>query len=193
MARPREFDSQIVLDKALDVFWRQGYAETSIPDLLQATGLQRQSLYNAFGDKHKLYLAALDRYCERAGASMLSPLAQDVPVQEKIAGVLQNVLDEAAMDGCRQGCFVVNTVIERAPHDADSATRVRTSLEAIAATFRAALEHAQETGELPADRDPQALAHFFTSTIQGLRVMTKAGSEMKVLRNTVQQALRLLD
>lgn len=192
MARPREFNKSAVLDKALDIFWRQGYARTSIPDLIEQTGVQRQSLYNAFGDKHKLYLAALDRYCERAGAAMMAPLAQEMSVKAGIAGVLQNVLDEAANDGCQRGCFVVNTVVERGPHDPDSATRVLTSLEAIAAALQVALERAQETGELSADREPRALAHFFTSTIQGLRVMTKAGSEMSVLHNTVEEALRLL-
>lgn len=192
MARPREFDEDQVLDRALDVFWRRGYGATSVEDLTAATGLGRGSLYAAFGDKEALFLICLRRYHLRGQGAVLQALRDPDPRQ----GITRAFAEMAARlsdPGHPPGCMQTNTVLENASVS-EAVTRLNT---AAVAEFQAALYEvlcrAQALGQLRPGQDPLALAQFFTTLALGLTVSSKHSSDPAMLRNTVQTALSLFE
>jgi TetR/AcrR family transcriptional regulator, transcriptional repressor for nem operon len=190
MGRPREFDVDAALDRALAVLWAKGYESASLDDLCDATGLGRSSLYAAFGDKRALYLRALERYEEAAAQRINDALAQPVPVREAIAGFLGRLIDDIVAGPGRRGCFIGNCAAELARGDRETAAHVRRSLARIETAFRDALARAQARGEI--DDDARALARFLTSGIQGLRLVGKANPDRAVLDDIAQVMLRCL-
>jgi TetR/AcrR family transcriptional repressor of nem operon len=193
MARPREFDVDAALERAMQVFWAKGYESTSLDDLCEATGLGRSSLYAAFGDKHGLYLRALDHYEEGSAARINEALTRPVPVREAIAGFVDRLIDDIVAGPGRRGCFIGNCAAELARHDRDAAARVRRSLQRIEAAFRDALGRAKARGELAPYADVVALARFLTAGIQGLRLVGKATPDRAALRDVARVMLRCLD
>ena len=117
MARTKEFDPDTVLRAALDLFWERGYEATSMADLVEHLGIARASIYATFGNKHDLYLKALDRYGELVDPDLLRGLAQPGPVLPAVRALVERFAREASEDGGRRGCFIVNAAVEVAPHD----------------------------------------------------------------------------
>ncbi|MER7762283.1 TetR/AcrR family transcriptional regulator [Streptomyces sp. NPDC097619] len=195
MARTKEFDPDAALRAALELFWRRGYEATSLSDLVEHLGIGRASLYATFGSKHELYLKALDRYGEEQGPRMLAELSRPGPALPAVREVVRRFAAEAGSDGERRriGCFVTNTATELAPHDPAAARRVELSWEQAETLLHAALARAQAQGELPADRDPRALARMLLVLMQGLRVVGKATEDPARVRDAAEQALTLLD
>jgi TetR/AcrR family transcriptional repressor of nem operon len=195
MARQKEFDRNRVLDKALDVFWCRGYEATSMQDLVANMGISRQSLYDTFGNKHALYLAALDRYAETEGPTFLAPLAQaqNEPVKAALGRVFQAVVDEAVAGGQQRGCFMVNAAVECLPHDQDTAMRVLNSVNGLETAFVGALERAQVNGELRAEQNVRAIARFLVNAVHGLRVLAKTTTDGRVLQDVIDVTLHVLD
>ena len=120
MARPREFEREEVVRKALAVFWRQGYQATSVQDLVGATGLNRGSLYGTFGDKHGLFLEAVEYYRTNVTAQRLARLEEPGPARDRIATFFKEVIEFSVGEGRLLGCLMTNAAIERAPHDRDT-------------------------------------------------------------------------
>lgn len=193
MARPREFDVDTALERALQVFWAKGYEAASLDDLCEATGLGRSSLYAAFGDKHGLLLRTLDRYEEQGLARIRAALARPVPVGKAIAGFIDDLIDGIIAGPGRRGCFVGNCAAELARHDREAAKRVRRSMGKVEAMFRAALFRARERGELASGADVDALARFLVAGIQGLRLVGKANPDRAALKDIASVILRCLD
>lgn len=193
MARPREFDVDTALERAMQVFWAKGYEAASLDDLCEATGLGRSSLYAAFGDKHGLLLQSLDRYEDQGIARITAALARPVPVREAIAGFINDLIDHIVAGPGRRGCFVGNCTAELARHDREAAKRVRRSMGRVEATFRAALVCARERGEVGPDADVDALSRFLVAGIQGLRLVGKANPDRAVLGDIASVILRCLD
>jgi TetR/AcrR family transcriptional repressor of nem operon len=193
MARPREFDVDGALERAMQVFWAKGYEATSLDDLCEATGLGRSSLYAAFGGKHDLYLRALERYEDGSAGRLNEALTRPVPIREAIAGFIDRLVDEIAAGPGRRGCFIGNCAAELARDDREAAARVRRGLERIEAAFRDALGRAKARGELAPYADVVALARFFTAGIQGLRLVGKATPDRAALRDVAGVMLRSLD
>src|SRR6267143_5467200 len=108
MARHKEFDRDETLQKAMEVFWSRGYEAASIGDLVKHMGINRQSLYDTFGDKHTLYLLALDRYREVEGRRMFELLEQPGSVKKTLRQLFEGVVDGSLRDGQRRGCFMGN-------------------------------------------------------------------------------------
>jgi TetR/AcrR family transcriptional repressor of nem operon len=119
MARPREFDEQVVLDAATQCFWVRGYEATSVRDLADRMGMTSASLYIAFGDKRALYRLVLDRYVKLGLKSCAAAFADDVPPLRALERYFGAIISEAWNDRLRKGCLIVNTSLEVAPHDAD--------------------------------------------------------------------------
>ena len=180
MARPREFDPDEVLERATQVFWGRGFENASLDELCGATGLNRSSLYAAFGDKRDLYLAALARY-EEGSAARIAAAFERRPVRKGLAIFLDSLIDSIVAGPGRRGCFIGNCAAEMAHLDRGAAARVRRSLERVESGFRAGLEAARERGELPGTADPAALARFLTAGIQGLRLVGKANPDRAAL------------
>jgi TetR/AcrR family transcriptional regulator, transcriptional repressor for nem operon len=189
LARRREFDQEQVLDAALQTFWRKGYEATSLPDLLEATGLARQSLYNAFGDKRALFLASVRRYAD-VELGKLSEALEDGSVRGAIRRVFENVLQSARRD-C--GCFLVNTATELLPRDPEVGRVVASAMTRQERAFARALRRGVERGELnlTARRIEQS-ARFLVGALQGLSVMVKAMPDSPALRDVVAVALRAI-
>lgn len=194
MSRPKAFDPDAALDRATDLFRRNGYAATSIGDLVAHTGLSRSSLYDTFGDKHALYLAALDRYRARGRTGLDQMLRSASSPLGGIRAYFETVAQECACPTQgRHGCFAVNAAAECAATDAETAARAAANYHALATVFADALERAQEQGELAEDRDADALGHFLTSAVYGLRGLQTAGASASAVRSVIETTLEVLN
>jgi TetR/AcrR family transcriptional regulator, transcriptional repressor for nem operon len=193
VARPREFEREDVVQKALDVFWRQGYQATSVQDLVAATGLNRGSLYDTFGDKHGLFLEAVEYYRSHVTARRLAKLEEPGLAREKIATFFREVIEFSVGEGRLLGCLMTNSAIELAPHDRDTRLAVAANMGAMEGAFRRVLTRAKRDGELAAGKSPTDLARFLTATANGLRVMAKVSPDRATLRSVVRIALEALD
>jgi TetR/AcrR family transcriptional regulator, transcriptional repressor for nem operon len=193
VARTKEFDPETALRAALELFWERGYEATSMADLVEHMGVARASIYATFGDKHELYLKALDRYGELINLRLLTGLSQPGLALPAVRALVARFAHEAAGEHGRRGCLVINTAVELAPHDASAARRVQASWDCLEAALTSALIRAQAQGELAEGKDPRALARCLLVLMQGLRVMGKAATEPERLRDAAAQALVLLD
>ncbi|MER5882355.1 TetR family transcriptional regulator [Streptomyces sp. NPDC001941] len=194
MARTKEFDPEAALRAALDLFWQRGYEATSMADLVEHLGVGRASIYATFGNKHQLYLKALDRYGESGDDTLLAELSQPGPALPAVRAVVRRFAAEASAEERRlAGCFVTNTAAELGPHDDLAARRVERSWEHLETLLHSALVRAQTQGELPGDRDPRTLARMFLVLFQGMRVTGKASTNPDRVRDAAEQALTLLD
>jgi TetR/AcrR family transcriptional repressor of nem operon len=197
LGRPREFSVDAALERAMEVFWTKGYEATSIADLVEATGVQRGSLYAAFGSKHQLYLAALDRY-EAERSAPLGGLLAEVdrhprPVREVIGDLLFAVVDQGADDTGRRGCMMVNAAAERGGCDREVAERARRAAHTATEVFAALVRRAQARGEVTDGLDPVAAGRLFTVLVQGLRIVARTDPDRTGLRRAVEAALTVLD
>jgi TetR/AcrR family transcriptional regulator, transcriptional repressor for nem operon len=197
MARTKAFDQSAVLDKAMRVFWAKGYEATSLQDLVDGMGINRQSLYDTYGDKHALYLAALDRYAKTVGPVAIQPLIgiehKPGAVRAAIRQALQNVVDEELCDGQGKGCLIANAALESANRDDDVKQRVAAAAAGTERVFRAALDLGQARGEFAASLDTLAGARFLANTVSGLRVMSKTSGSRQALQDVLAMALKILD
>lgn len=193
MPRPKEFNPDDALEKAMHVFWHKGYEATSMEDLLTAMNINRGSLYDTFGDKRELFLKAMDRYCTGGGiGSRLSILNQPGPALSLIRQFIGHLLEFGLSDPLRRGCLITNTVMELAPHEKDIARKVAGRLQMAEDAFFRLLTRAKQEGELAKDKDPRALARVLVTMMQGTIVMIKAGSPADAVKQTAETALSIL-
>ncbi|HLJ86675.1 MAG TPA: TetR/AcrR family transcriptional regulator [Candidatus Angelobacter sp.] len=192
MARPKEFDTQAVLDQAMDLFWSKGFEATSMSDLVEHLGLARQSVYDTFGDKRAVYTAALRSYCQQRVANARALFRSDSPVRAVLHEYLSHTIDKALGEEDPRGCMLINAAVELA--SADEATRelVTNTLKAIGRELTIRLRRAQENGEIGKHQDPVALARFFGSVMAGLLVLVKTTRERRALEDVVDVALKTL-
>ena len=193
MARPCEFDRLEVLDKAMALFWRQGYEATSVQDLVDATGINRASMYNAFGDKHGLFVSAVDRYLETITSKRVALLETPGSPKAAIEAYFYDLLEFSLGPGRRLGCLLTNSVVERAPRDSELDRKFATTLERLENRFLGLLERGQDLGEISSRRDPAALAHFLLGSLTGLRVLARGGADEDTLRDLVDTSLSVLE
>lgn len=193
MPRTKAFDPDTALDRAIDLFWARGFEAVSVQDLVDHLGISRSSLYQTFGDKQALYLAALDRYRQQgeAEAQMLRE-AETAPL-DAIRRFFQSIVASAGAGGDVRGCLLANAAVERGPTDAETAQRAAAALEGLQATFARILTKAQEAGELSADRDPAALGRYLANAVYGLRATARLNPERAVVQDVVDQTLAALE
>jgi len=192
VGRPRTFNPDEALQGALECFWSQGYEATSMTDLLRCTGLSKSSLYESFGSKHSLFERCLERYREDRVALMTKRLDACATGIEFIRQMLESAAAESGSPSAR-GCLVMNTATEFAQKDAQVARLVGESIAAFSAVFSKAIRRAQTEGDVPADKDPNAMARFVVTNMSGLRTLAKAGVPLKNLKATVRLALATLE
>jgi TetR/AcrR family transcriptional repressor of nem operon len=188
--RTKEFEPEEALDAAMQLFWRNGYAATSIRDLLDGMGIGYGSLYNTFGDKHALFLACLDRFRELRTSWIDEVL--EVSGLSGIEEVFRRTVDGLVGFEPRRGCLLANTAVELGPHDAEVAAKISRYVRHTEAVFERAVIRAQEAGEIPVDRDPRALARFLVNALHGMRVLARVGTDRAVLEDAVRVALDVL-
>jgi AcrR family transcriptional regulator len=189
IGRPRTFDTNQALDRALEVFWRKGYEGASICDLTAAMGINPPSLYSAFGNKESLFRQALDRYAETHGAYIpeaLAPPKARVGIAALLHGTARSLTDKSNP----AGCLFVQGISGAAEH----AQCIRDMLNAKGAAgekhLRERLKRAKKEGELPEDADPVALARYFSTVTQGMAVQAAGGASRKELERVADMALR---
>src|ERR1700674_2946807 len=193
MARHKEFDRDETLHKAMEVFWSRGYEAASIQDLVKHMGINRQSLYDTFGDKHALYLLALDRYREVEGRRMFELLEQPGSVKKSLRRLFESVVEGSLCDRERRGCFMGNATSELAGRCKETAARTCNNMAATEEAFYRTLLRGRKQGELKGVRDLRAVARFFSSSLQGLALMAKATQDRKTLDDVVKVTLSVLD
>lgn len=189
MARPKEFDPHAALAVAMETFRCRGYEATSVQDLVEALGINRSSMYAAFGSKHDLYLKALERYSAGEAAKAREELSGAGPALPVLRAFLLSYVEAALADPERSGCMVTHGVMERLPGDTEAAARLRAALGALEEAFTFLLRRARANGELAPGTDVRSAARFLVTFTQGLRVMEKA-ADRGYLTEVVDQALR---
>ncbi|ANJ07395.1 TetR/AcrR family transcriptional regulator [Streptomyces parvulus] len=194
MARTKEFDPDAALWAALELFWERGYEGTSMSDLVERLGVGRASIYATFGNKRELYLKALARYEEGLLPDLLADLSAPGAALPGVRALVRRYAAETTAGELRlRGCFVTNTAAELAPHDPVAARRVERNWDQLETVLHTALARAGAQGELPAGRDPRALARMLMVLLQGMRVVGKASADPARIRDAAEQALALLD
>ncbi|MGK8524604.1 TetR/AcrR family transcriptional regulator [Nocardia asteroides] len=190
MPRPRSFDEDRAVDAAMHAFWRAGYEATSTEDLCAATGLGRSSIYNTFTSKRDLFGRALRRYMTTKNAATFDLLGTETQVRAKIRALLWRIVE--APDDEPPGCLVVNSTIELAPRDTELAAVLAADHERRLAVLTDVFEAARRAGEIAADKEPTALAHFVIATISGMRVAARGGADRETLAAIATTALDAL-
>ena len=193
MPRPKEFNPDDAIEKAMQVFWHKGFEATSMEDLLTAMDLNRGSLYDTFGDKRQLFLKVLDRYCTTFVGSKFSLLDQPGPALQTLRRFISGMIEGSLADPQRRGCLIANTVMELSPHEQDIAEKVCQAMKMGEDAFFKILSRAKEQGELAKDKDARALARFLVTMMQGTIVMIKAGAAADTVKQTAETALSILD
>ncbi len=193
MARHKEFDTAAALDRAMETFWTHGYEGTSIQALVERMGINRGSLYDTFGDKQRLFLAALERYEHAVTRRLLDILERPGSGKEAIRHFFRTKIASALAADRPPGCLVTNSVVERALHDRPTAARVAASLARMESTFHKALVRARDVGEIGKGRNLHALARYLTMCAQGLSVVGKVRPDRAALQQIVDVALAALD
>jgi TetR/AcrR family transcriptional repressor of nem operon len=193
MARQKEFDRDEVLHKAMEVFWTRGYEGASIQDLVKHMGINRQSMYDTFGDKHSLFLEALDRYREIQSRNVFEVLERPGSMKKNLRQLFEEAVARSLSAEGRRGCFVGNSMSELAGRCQETATRTCNSVALAEKMFQKALQRGKEQGELRRVSDTRAVARFLYSNLQGLLLMAKATRDRKLLNDVVKVTLSVLD
>ncbi|MDX6527789.1 MAG: TetR/AcrR family transcriptional regulator, transcriptional repressor for nem operon [Blastocatellia bacterium] len=191
MGRQKEFDREEALHKAMEVFWTRGYGASSIQDLVEHMSINRQSLYDTFGDKHALYLQALDRYRDIEGRKIVELMERPGSVKRNLRQLFEITIEKALSD--RRGCFMGNAMSELAGRCQDTAARTCGNMGAAHEAFYRALLRGKREGELKRIRDARAVARFLYSSLQGLVLTGKATQDRKTLKDIVTVTLSVID
>ncbi len=184
MGRNYEFNREETLNRAMQVFWQKGYKATSMKDLIDEMGIQPGSIYNTFGDKHSLFLEALNHYGDVVTTNTLKLLEKEGSPLENLKSFFNEIVIRPADKKCR-GCLVVNSVVELSPHDDETAVIVKNIMKKIESSFYNCLLNAQRKGEIPENKDIKALSRYFASSTHGLLVTGKANASQEELQDVV--------
>src|SRR5690349_4597542 len=191
--RPRAYQPELALGKALDLFRKQGFAATSLDDLSEATGMNRPSLYGAFGDKRELYIKSYQRYREEAAASMVEIFRQEMPLRQRLERIYAAALDiYLSGDTGPRGCFTVVTAASEAVGDPEIRAMVLDGLAGLDKAFASCFRRAKEKGELPESADPFALAQIASATVHTIAIRSRARVPRKELEAIVKGAIDVM-
>jgi len=193
MARPREFDIDDALDAAMRAFWAHGYEATSLTDLIDATGLQKGSLYKAFGDKHSLFLQCLDHYAQNIMAIQSEALESGATPTESLSAWFDGAIEYAiGEEGRPRGCFAMNTLVELGPHDAVIGERLIHHKVRFIELISSRIKNGQETGEFRADIPAETLADILFTYVMGMVGSLKGAFEPAEARNNADALMDML-
>lgn len=191
--RPRAYDPDTALAQAMGVFWDAGFAGTSVDDISAGTGMNRPSLYGAFGDKQAMYRHALERYRAMARAALQDTLRPDRTLRDGLRAVYEHALSlyYSGTHGAR-GCFMIGTTLTEAVLDADLREKLAAGLHEIDDAIEARMRLAQQQGELTASADPATLAKLASAVLHTLAIRSRAGEQRAALQAIVEPALDLI-
>jgi len=193
MARTKDFDENEVLQKAMNLFWHQGYNGTSMQDLVDGLGISRSSMYDTFGDKHTLFIRALENYRQIAMNEMKAIVDNAPTAKDAIRKMFEYTVTELLRDDQHRGCFMVNAGVELAPHDQEVNKMLCDNDRQLEKYFNEAIKKGQSNGEISDEQSSHALAQFILNSIKGIRVTAKSGADKKVFQDIVEVTMRVLD
>lgn len=189
MARPREFDTDKALNSVMRVFWEHGYHATSVHDLMKAAGVQKQSLYGAFGDKRSLFLKCLNLYTNQTLLEIQRMLNEADSPLEGLKRVMRLACQPPGSKNCPQGCLMANTALELGLNDPGIADEIRRMFRGLEKMLDAAVRKAQAQGEIGKKVDSVAVGLSLANTISGIRILEKTGASKQQVRTVVETAL----
>jgi TetR/AcrR family transcriptional regulator, copper-responsive repressor len=191
--RPRAYQPDIALGKALDLFRKDGFAATSLDDLSAATGMNRPSLYGAFGDKRELYIKSYQRYRDDARAAMIDIFRDQLPIRKRLARIYAVALDiYLSGESGPRGCFTVMTATSEAVADPEIRGMVLEGLVELDKAFAACFRLAKESGELSESADPAILAQLASATIHTIAIRARARVPRRELESIVKGAIDVM-
>lgn len=192
MARTKEFDTDEVLNKAIDLFWDKGYNGCSMQDIVEGLGLSRSSIYETFGDKRQLFLEALKKY-RQLGVEALEKMVRAAPdVRQVLTEMFESILMESPNRPMQKGCFMVNSAIELAAHDPEIAAIVKANQQEVEGILAKAIKKGQSSGQIAASLDARSIARFFFTSFSGIRVTARSGADRKTLEDIFKVCLSVL-
>lgn len=189
MSRTKQFDPQAVVDQAIAVFTAKGYHGTSAQDLVDALGLSRSSLYDTFGDKHGLFLRALQQYDQQSARAFDDLLAQSADLPATLRQFFDQLIHYSVAHGTQGGCLMTNSATDVDALSAAAGQLVQAGARSIEEVLAAAIDRAQQAGTIGHQHKARALARSLHATIIGLRVMAKAGASREALEDVARLAL----
>jgi TetR/AcrR family transcriptional regulator, copper-responsive repressor len=190
--RPRAYQPDVALGKALELFRKSGFAATSLDDLSAATGMNRPSLYGAFGDKRELYLRSYQRYRDDARAAMIDIFREDMPIRKRLARIYAIALDIYLGGESPRGCFTVMSAASEAVADPEIRAMVLEGFAELDKAFAACFRQARERGELSASADPVVLSQLASATMHTIAIRARAGVPRKELEAIVKGAMDVM-
>lgn len=190
MARHKEFEVNEVLDRAIQLFWVQGYEKTSMQELVECMGIHRRSIYDTFGDKHALFMRALKRYAAVQNKKMRLLVEKQEPVKELLRLFLETTLEK---EDDPQGCFLVNSGVELGLLDQEVSSFVEDSYLKTEKLLYNLILVGQQTGEIESKLGAEDLSHYFMNAWLGLRTMGKTATNQEKLSGIINTTLSILD
>jgi len=192
MARTKEFDTDLVLNKAIELFWEKGYNGCSMQDVVDGLGLSRSSIYETFGDKHQLFLEALKKYRREGVEDMERNLNSATDIRQALTRIFESILPENPNDPPEKGCFMVNSAIELSIHDPEIAAIVKSNRQDVEDILCKAIKKGQVSGQFANTLNPRSIARFFYTNLSGIRVTAKSGADRKTLEDIIKVTLSVL-
>ncbi len=189
MVRTRAFDPGTALNAVVDLFSSKGYADTSMDDIVNATGVSRYGLYGTFGNKRELFEQALERYADNMGRESFLRLLEPDASLAHVRAIFDERLEAMSASGENRGCLLSHTAVELAPHDPEIRDVMQRFLKRMSKAFAIGLETAQTHGEVKDDLDPHAAGDFLTGALFGLALMARSGFSRDRLENFIDNTL----
>jgi TetR/AcrR family transcriptional repressor of nem operon len=192
MARPKEFDPDVAVGAAMDLFWRQGYGATTPAELLDALGIGKGSFYNTFDSKHALFARALRRYGDERVASLINVLGRPGRIRGRLEAALERLAATGNAHLSGRGCMAVNTVAERRHVDDATLAIVRTVFDRMERTLQTTIEGGQRERELAGKCSAEDLASLFVAVIIGMTVIARTRDRTGRAKRVVRAVMSLL-
>lgn len=193
MARPREFDTDEALGQAMQAFWSHGYEGTSMTDLMQAMGLQKGSIYKAFGDKHTLFILAIKRYLDIAHQFDLDLIEKATSPKKGIRAWFVNEMTIMCDQPLKRGCLMVNTITELGSEDKEAINLVKSHSAKTSKIIAKAIEQGQKQNQFRKDFSPDELAQIILASLVGMLVLIKGPMSKSACLQNVNNILELIE
>lgn len=190
MGRSKEFEESVVLQKAMELFWQQGYEKTSLNDLVEHMGIHRRSLYDTFGDKHTLFLKAIDCFGEFIKARLISGTSSAETAKQAIQFIFDFMIEESGDRAL--GCLFVNSATELAPRDKEVEEKTKEAFMQLEHLLADCIRKGQQAGEFRCDYDAEVLAENLHNTLLGIRVLARTSASKEKLQRIAEFSLAIL-
>ena len=190
LARSKEFNEEEALDKAMEIFWKQGYEKTSIQDLVDQMGIHRRSLYDTFGDKHSLFVQTLERYESLIASQIRKQITEEMTTVESIRKIFE--LAVYSDNASPKGCLMVNTAVELSLLDNEVSQRIKSAFKQTENLIANLLIRGQARGEVSSSFDSSELARYIHNALIGVRVLVKTTLDPQELESTIGLTLSIL-